>query len=315
MECSIAPSKVLLFGEHFVVAGKPALGLAVAKYAKVCVEEGEGRVFSSQIGLISEGSAHRRLFDALFESFRERYGISPRVNLYVDSEVPMSSGMGSSASVAVAAALSMLRHYGVEYTKEDAQRLAHEAEKAVHYKPSGVDTALATHGGLIYYKQGLLKRLSARLPQDAALLVVNTRVERITGAVVRDVLERYQRLGDAGALIYSAAEALVEHALRYIESGDLEKLGELMLVNHGLLWAMGASSRICDEVVYEMLEAGALGAKVSGAGRGGIVVGLYRAGDAERALAALSRKGFEAFVARPDYEGVRPYNVKEPLRA
>lgn len=306
LECSVAPGKVILFGEHFVVAGKPAIGLAVTRYAKVCVSESSNiEVYSTSLGYIPPGSKHRELFEALLAAFKSTYGFEPRVSIHVDSEIPMGSGMGSSAVIAVALAHALLSYYGFKPTKEDVQKLAHEAEKAVHYKPSGVDTTLATYGGILYYKQGVFQKLNAELPREYSLVIVNTGVERSTGTVVREVLERYSRLGEAGIYIYEAAEKLVEKALEALRRGDAEALGELMLVNHGLLWAMGASCSTCDEVVHMLLRAGVTGAKVSGAGRGGIVVGISKSDVAERAVEELRKAGFQAFTATCDYEGVR----------
>lgn len=304
-KCSIAPGKVILLGEHFVVKGKPALGLAVSLYAKVCVVEGNGEVRSRQLGLVSRDSRHWPLFGALFRAVGEKFGNIPPVDVEVDSEIPLASGMGSSASVAVALAHALLSYMNVEFTREDVWRIASEAEKAVHFRPSGVDTTLATHGGFLYYKQGVFKRLEITLPRSTTILVVNTRVERSTGEVVRDVLERYTRLKEVCEHIYNAAEVLVERAVEALRVGDVRVIGELMLVNHGLLWAMGASSYVCDKVVYELVERGALGAKVSGAGRGGVVVGIASSSDAEGIVAWFRKMGYECFTVTPDYEGVR----------
>lgn len=306
MKCSIAPAKVLLFGEHFVVKGKPALGVAINKYARVCVKEGSRRVYSTQLGVLGESSQQRALFDAVFEQVERFTGRRVDLDVYVDSEIPIASGLGSSAAVAVACIHASLVLLGAEFTREDVRRLAHEAEKAVHYRPSGVDTTLATHGGLLYYKQGEFRLLSdLRLPGDLAIVVVDTGVKRSTGVIVKEVLERYERCERAAKHIYEAAGEIVELAIEAVKRGDSRLLGELMLVNHGLLWSMGASSRVCDEVVYALLELGALGAKISGAGRGGVVVGLFNKSAADQVVTKLASSGLNVFVAEPDYAGVR----------
>lgn len=305
MNCSAAPAKVLLFGEHFVVKGRPALGLAVAVYAKVCVKRGSGRISSRQLGTIKEDSTHSLLFSTLLRVVDEIYGPLPKFDIEVDSNIPIASGMGSSASVSVALAHAILTATGVNFTREDVRMIAHEAEKAVHYRPSGVDTSIATYGGLLYYRHGQLNRLNLKLPGDVSLIIVNTGVERSTGDVVKDVLSRYERLGAIAEYIYSAGESIVEKAIGLIEAGDVKALGELMSVNHGLLWAMGASSKACDDVVYELLKHGAYGGKLSGAGRGGIVIGLISRELAELAKRVLSDKGYKCIIAEPDYTGVK----------
>lgn len=304
MKCSKAPGKVLLFGEHFVVKGKPALGVAVSLYVKTCVELGKGRVYSKQLGLIEPSSPHRALFDAVIQAVVERYGATPSLDVEVDSELPIASGMGSSAAIAVSLTHAVLSLMNIDFNREDVRLIAHEAEKAVHYRPSGVDTTLSTYGGFLYYKQGDFKRLDLRLPVDTLLVIVNTGQKRQTGVVVREVLERYSRIGEVAELIYSAGELVVSKAIKALEQGDANQLGELMLVNHGLLWSMGASSIICDTVVHDLLSSGAYGAKISGAGRGGVVIGLIPRSALESLRVWLQRKGYEFYIVEPDYTGV-----------
>lgn len=305
----MAPSKILLFGEHFVVKGKPALGLATDLYSLVCVKQGSGRIYSEQFGEIDIGSKHRVLFDSLLGVIKSKYGVSLGVDIYVDSKTPVGSGMGSSASIAVALAHSILSYMGLEFSREDVQRIAHEAEKSVHYKPSGVDTTLATYGGLLYFKQGYFNLLKTRLPDEVSVIVVHSGVERSTGIVVRDVLARYEKIGKIGEYIYDAAGELVESALRALENGDMSLLGELMQVNHGLLWAMGASILKCDEIVHLLLESGAYGAKISGAGRGGVVIALVHRDKLNTLHERLREHGYRYHVVKPDYMGVRKVEI------
>lgn len=306
----MAPGKIILFGEHFVVAGKPAIGLAVSKYAVVCVDQGPGNLYSSRLGRLSFEQEHGKLFNAVFRTFEQMTGIKPSVDVFIDSEIPIGAGMGSSAAVAVALSHSLLTYYGVKPEKELVWKIAHEGERAVHFRPSGVDTTLATYGGILYYRQGEFRRLNVQLPRDYEIVVVNTGVQRSTGTVVKEVLDRYSRLQRIGVYIYLAAEELVERAVGALREGDVKILGELMTVNHGLLWSMGASSVVCDTIVHALVEMGALGAKLSGAGRGGIVIGLADSNTSPLIIRSLEEKGFEAFSVTPDYEGVRETQPK-----
>lgn len=307
MECSVAPGKILLFGEHFVVKGEPSLGVAISMYVKTCVDEGKGVIYSSKLGLIEKSSRNGLLFNRLIETVEQTYGSIRPINIYIESQIPIASGMGSSAAVAVATAYAILRFIRAEFTREDIWKIAHEAEKAVHYKPSGVDTALSTYGGLLYYKQGEFKRIDLVLPRNILLLILNTGISRSTGDVVRDVLTRYDRHSEVCEYIYRAGGVIVEKAIEAIKKSDIRKLGELMNINHGLLWAMGASCRECDEIIYEMLNHGAIGGKISGAGRGGIIIGLVERDKLEIIKNALREK-YEIYIVEPDYLGVRESN-------
>lgn len=306
MICSEAPAKVLLFGEHFVVLGKPALGLAVSVYARACVEEGEGRVFSRQVGEIREGDPAYRAVQVIKDNASRACGKAlDRLDVYIDSSVPLGAGMGSSAAVNVAVTHSILSLCLGEPDKELVNRIAYEAEKVFHVRPSGVDNTISTYGGFLYYEAGRFQRLDIELPSELRLLVVNTNIKRNTGEVVSQVLERYRRQEPVLRHVYDAAEALVKKAVDYIREGKAELLGELMLINHGLLWGLGASSRECDAIVYKILEHGGLGGKLSGAGRGGIVIGLFRNEVPRKLLEELSSMGYQALDIRPDYVGVR----------
>lgn len=304
MPCSISPGKVILFGEHFVVKGEPALGLAVSLYAKVCVEYGSGKIYSKNLGVIEKDSPHYPLFNRIMTTIDKRYGLAKPVDIVIESSIPVSSGMGSSAAVAVATTSSLLELIGVSYTRRDIWEIAHEAEKAVHVNPSGVDTTLSTYGGLLLYRAGEFKRIELSLPKNVSLVIVNTGIQRNTGVVVREVLELKERLGVVGDYVYKAAGSIIDKALEAIKASDPHALAILMLVNHGLLWAMGVSCRKCDDIIYELLDSGALGAKISGAGRGGIIIALVEKSRVNEVFERLSKR-YEIYIAEPDYHGVR----------
>jgi len=305
MICSIAPGKIILLGEHFVVEGCPAIGIAVGLYARVCVEEGGPLVYSRQLGLIEHSSPYMKPYARIISEVDKKYGCGSGYKIYIDSEIPVGAGMGSSAAVNVALANSLLKACGVEFTREEVNRIAYLGEVEVHGKPSGIDNTLATYGGLLYYRKGEFKRLDLPLPRGVEIIIADTGVKRDTGRVVRDVLERKRRLGKIGEAIYEVASMLVESAVSAMENSDATMLGELMTVNHGLLFSMGASSWVNDRLVHKMLEAGAYGAKLSGAGRGGIVIGLAASSKSREIMEALGSEGVRAYSVKPDYEGVR----------
>ncbi|ADV64617.1 mevalonate kinase [Desulfurococcus mucosus] len=305
MPCSIAPGKVILFGEHFVVEGYPAIGLAVGLYASTCVEKGEFKIYSRQLGPIDPSSPLAKPFLRVLEEAAREFNCGRDYTIYIDSGIPVGAGMGSSAAVNVSLTHSLLHACGAGFTREDVSRIAYMGEVEVHGKPSGIDNTLATYGGLVYYKRGSFKRLDTLLPEGVELVVADTGVKRDTGVVVRDVLEKRRRLGRLGGILYEAAGELVEEALAALRERDVVRLGELMTVNHGLLFSMGASAWVNDYLVHRMLGLGAYGAKLSGAGRGGIVIGLAEPARAQAIVEELEREGVKAYRVKPDYEGVR----------
>lgn len=307
MICSRAPGKIILFGEHFVVKGFPGIGLALDAYAKTCVEESEyTRVESKQLGVLYDeriGLGLESNIHALINEIK-RLGCAKSFRALIDSSIFISSGMGSSAAVAVSLAHSLLRFCGIDPSKELVSKIAFEAEKIIHKRPSGIDNTLATYGGMIYYRAGEFKRIDFEWPREYSLLIVNTGIERNTGVVVKDVLDLYERRKSIIHNIYVAAEKLVEEALSILRSGDMSTLGELMNIAQGLLYTINVSCEKCEELIWLLRRLGALGAKVSGAGRGGIVIALFRNEEIHRAINALSNTNTRYLIASPDHTGV-----------
>jgi len=308
MVCSIAPGKVILFGEHFVVKGKPAIGVAVNVYAKACAGVGQGVVESRQLGLLLDLDSGRVLDKGLLRVYQElssRMGLAKDFHVIIDSEIPIAAGMGSSAAVAVSTAHALATLKGVEPDKKLIWEVSFEAEKIYHVKPSGVDNTLSTYGGVLFYQGGEFKRVEVKWPDDIYMLIVDSGVKRSTGQVVEDVLRRYEKHHRIMSGIYDAAGVLVEEALKALERGDFTRLGELMDINHGLLVSLGVSTPLLDSLLWTVREAGALGAKICGAGRGGVIVAVVDEVRLPKVLDKISRQGLKPIVARIDSEGVR----------
>ncbi|NAZ27161.1 MAG: mevalonate kinase [Thermogladius sp.] len=308
MVCSIAPGKVILFGEHFVVKGKPAIGVAVNVYAKACAGVGQGVVESRQLGLLLDLDSGKVLDKGLLRVYQElssRIGLAKDFHVIIDSEIPIAAGMGSSAAVAVSTAHALATLKGVEPDKKLIWEVSFEAEKIYHVKPSGVDNTLSTYGGVLFYQGGEFKRVEVKWPDDIYMVIVDSGVKRSTGQVVEDVLRRYEKYHRIMSGIYDAAGVLVEEALKALERGDFTRLGELMDINHGLLVSLGVSTPLLDSLLWTVREAGALGAKICGAGRGGVIVAVVDEVRLPKVLDKISRQGLKPIVARIDSEGVR----------
>ncbi|MEM3579466.1 MAG: mevalonate kinase, partial [Candidatus Bathyarchaeia archaeon] len=165
-----APAKVILFGEHFVVYGEPAIVLAIDKraYAKVEVRQDKKLfIHSRNLGLSAffengnvkvEKGDFREVKTKLepircaVEKVLERAGEKVGLNVEVNSTVPVAAGLGSSAAVASAVAAAVGVALNVKMSKEDVFRIAFEAEKIMHGTPSGVDPAISTFGGTMLFQ-------------------------------------------------------------------------------------------------------------------------------------------------------------------
>ena len=260
-----SPGKVILFGEHFVVYDKPALVSAIDLRAYVEAEPQAKDVVLD--GWFGENPAIRAS-----KYVAEKLGYDGGIKLKIRSEIPESVGLGSSASVSVAAAAATSILISGELDLRLVMEAAHEGERLVHYRPSGIDTAVASlGGGGIYSRSGGFKKLSLNLDE---ILIVDTGKTRRTGDMVNRVKEFKTLNREAFEKILTEAEQIIYEALDALRSSNLELIGKLMLRNQELLRVVGVSSREIEDAIKLCLKAGAYGAKLTGAGGGGCVIAI-----------------------------------------
>ncbi|WP_292320249.1 mevalonate kinase [Caldisphaera sp.] len=281
---SISPGKVILFGEHFVVRGSKALVAAIDLYAKAEIEESS---WPSEI--ISEGTEIRGKITADLKvigskelepfakilSVLKSWGFQlSGFKARISSEIPMSAGLGSSAASAAAFSLSYTNMLGYKLNDKELFTLSNEAEKVTHGNPSGVDSAAVTYGGILIFKKdvGIISKLNTLFSDKYSLIIADSGIKRSTSVPVRDVLILSEKLWPAISLIYDAADKIIDLGNEAISNGDYETLGTLMNINQGLLNSIGVSSIELEEIIYRSRLAGAIGAKLTGAGRGGSVI-------------------------------------------
>ena len=314
-----APGKVILVGEHFVVEGQPAIAVAVDLRARVVVEEGEAplvEIASRELGEAvfrgAEGEAGHPLYP-IFAAAREVVHLASRrvgLRIRVESDIPLAAGMGSSAAVAVATVAATAKLLGLALDLKRISNLAYVAETLVHGRPSGIDNTVSTYGGAIAYRRGEgFMRLRADF-SPVKLVLADSGIKRSTGAMVAKVRALKEKHPSILEPLYYAAGRLAVEVGKALERGDFEVVGELMNVNHGLLSAIGVSNLKLEELVYTARRAGALGAKITGAGGGGLVVALCRAEDAEKIAAALREVSSNVFTAPISNVGVRIGDVQ-----
>ena len=316
-----APGKLILFGEHFVVKGYRAIATSISLRARVRVEDTSGSWVElhsptlsvrSRIPLDLSRSAGGEL-DVYVEMLRalrkEGFSIVPH-RVVVESEMPVAAGLGSSAATSVAYTLAYTTLLGSPLYGENLLRVSFEGERVAHGRPSGIDTTIATLGGTILYRRGEKPApVSARIPEGYVFLVADTGLKRSTRDVVDYVLRVAEMMGEAGEQVYAVADKVVEKAVKALESGDMELLGNLMYFNHGLLVAVGASNLALDTIVDIARMRGALGAKLTGAGWGGCAVILARRGDVEVLRGELERHARMVKVINVNVPGATVENI------
>ena len=325
MVTASAPGKVYLFGEHAVVYGEPAVPCAIARRATVTVEardddrlrvnaedltlDGFTVEYSGETGTDPDVDVPDSLveaatgyIDAAVEQARDAAD-APEVgfDITIESDIPLGAGLGSSAAVAAAGIRAGARELGVDLTDAEVAERAYRAELAVQDgNASRADTFCSAAGGAVRVEGDDCRSLdTSQLP----FVIGFDGGAGDTGALVAGVRSLKEGYGFAADTVAAIGD-LVRRGEDALAAGDLGELGRLMDFNHGLLSALGVSSRSLDAMVWAARDAGAHGAKLTGAGGGGCIVALDPTEDTATALRYMPGCE-EAFRAELDTEGVR----------
>lgn len=317
-----APAKIILLGEHFVVYGEPAIVMAIDKRAYARVEKRndnrlhvrsmdlnlevffENGSFRVEQGDLKEAKMKFEPVKQAIEKVMEKHGRHVGLDVEINSTVPVGAGLGSSAAVIAATTAATGAILDVKLSKEDILRITYAAEKIVHGTPSGVDPAISTMGGTMLFQMDTgFKPLEVKT--NIPLIIGDTGVERSTRVQVekvRDLVDKYPRVTEH---LMKAAREIVLRAIEALKENDLETLGTMMNINHALLYGIGVSDESLEWLANAARKAGALGAKLTGAGGGGCMIALAREEKLEQVSEAIQRSGGRPFVARKTEEGVR----------
>ena len=324
-----APAKVILFGEHFVVYGSPAILAAINKRisvdARAIIHDENKIVIRSDIGVAGEynnnsgefnalkgGSKAKLVLDPLYSAIRQvllmrnKKNNNVGIEVSISSRVPPSIGLGSSAASCVATVAAVDSLFQENPSRQKVCELAMESERLIHKRTSGADCYVSTFGGLMQYygKSKSFKNIETK-GQSLCLVVANTGVNHSTSDLVTGVKKFRDRNRILFKTLLEYASEICLQACTAIESGKCDKIGELMNENQIILQQLGISHDKVRDIIDICSKAGAIGAKITGAGGGGAVIAL--AASKQESIKIVSRikeAGYQSFEVEIDYDGL-----------
>lgn len=303
-----SPGKIILFGEHAVVYGEPAIAAPVLSTqakaiisARIKGKPGEIWIEAPDISL-SASIDQLELNHPLRAAIQKVIGDKdldqvPSCSIQIASEMPPSSGLGSSAAISISLIRAFSAFLGKRLSDEQVSDLAYEVEKIHHGTPSGIDNTVISHQKPVYYRKGNPFEF-LEIGEDFTILIAYCGIPGNTREAVEGVRERWQKEPDLYNRIFSRIGGITLSAKGIIETGNPDQLGALMNENHELLQEIGVSSPELDQLVLAATEAGALGAKLSGGGLGGHIIALVKS-DADYISGELVKKGAVSTLISP----------------
>ena len=293
-----APGKIILFGEHAVVYGRPALAVPVTQiHADVDVTD------SSRAGIwihAPDISLHAELnslpsdhpIASVIHNLFFSLGISPfpPLEIKISSTIPVASGLGSGAAVTVALLRALSAFLIHPLSDEQINQLTYEIEKLHHGTPSGIDNTVVTYARPVYFVRGQpIETFKVGAP--FTLVIADTGVRAPTKESVGDVRKLWELDKLKWEKVFDEIGEIAKSAKEKIENGEWQSLGALMDANHALLQQLTVSSPELDRLTESARRSGGSGAKLSGGGRGGNMIALVEKDRAAHVAKALMSAG------------------------
>ncbi|MEM0490707.1 MAG: mevalonate kinase [Ignisphaera sp.] len=311
------PTKITLFGEHAVIYGVPAIASTIPVYmnikGKIFSEEVISITFSNklstslnnitirrdreEIQLRSDIVIIKKLLNYILTSIdlcEKELGTTRNrgYSLIIDSPLPTGIGLGTSAATSVGTIVVCLALNGyienIEDYRQDIAKMAWNVEKTVQGVASPMDTYTITLGGLRYIEPNTPKAELIDIDDQIPVIVGYTNRKNTTAELVRKV----RKLKEKDEIIFNELlniiKTIVENARKAFLNHDIETLGVLMNINHGVLQSLGIVDMTHDTLLHMLRNAGAIGAKTSGAGSGGAFLALARSASELDKLAVVA---------------------------
>jgi mevalonate kinase len=288
------------------VYGLPAIASALSSYtiAEVKVVDGQGWTVEDQRP--ATPGYKQKKYDEAMESIKNVLSHlnidseSQRIEITFSGDLIAASGVGASAAQCTSLARALNDCFNLGLDDEGINEAAYEGERAYHGTPSGIDNTASTYGGLIWFVKNLsggkntMELISS--PKKMPLIIANSGITASTTEVVADVRRFKEAEPEKFNKIFNDYKNLSVKAKKALLEGNADTLGNLMNLNHELLQKITVSGEINDKLVDIAIKNGAIGAKMTGTGRGGLVIALVEnEAQQEKIAQAIKNEGYDAW--------------------
>lgn len=301
-----APGKIILFGEHAVVYGQPAIAIPVNKVkatARIIPEisphaervhiDAPDIKIDADLKALDENHPLVKAIRITLEAVSPHH--TPSFTLQISSNIPISAGMGSGAAISVAIIRALSSFLGKPLPPDRVSELAFEIEKIHHGTPSGIDNHVIAYQKPVYFVRGEpVQFLSIETP--TYWVIADTGQKTPTHETVSAVRELHANDSALYSGIFKQIGTITRNARTALVKGEIEALGWLINENQRLLEKLTVSSPSLDNLIKTARAAGAYGAKLSGGGRGGNIIALASPDNFERINEALNQAGAERVI-------------------
>jgi len=294
-----ACAKVILFGEHAVVYGYPAVAIPVqdirafATITKTHTNTPEIEADDLDLAFpLAEAkipSSGHHIVQTI-KLFSEHIGglADTRWKLRVQSDIPISRGLGSGAAITVAILRALSKFFEYPLTQDDLVSISYEIEKMHHGRPSGIDnTVIALEKPILFQKQ---TEISVLRPHQQHFVIGDTGIAKNTGDIVAEVAKKRERNQKYYDDVFQKIGQIARDGFALLQKDERVSLGKLMNDNQYLLERIDVSSNELRRLIDAANQNGGLGAKLCGAGQGGCMVALAADETLAHAIAGALQK-------------------------
>lgn len=274
-----AHSKLILIGEHSVVYGQPAIAFPFKQIeVKVTVKNIRGSSIQIESPFY-QGSIEQipekmeGIGDCIIQTLKVLEQQSCGLEIKISSTIPIGRGLGSSAAIAIALVRGLFAFFNQKLSNSQLMILVERAEKFAHGTPSGIDMMTASSATPIWFqKQQEVEHVQIGAPFH--LVIADSGRIGDTFAAVKSIRDKYEIKPEQIEQSITLLGILTQETRVALAAGDFQQVGDKLNQAHQHLGLLGVSDSGLDALVDTARSAGAVGAKLTGGGRGGCILAL-----------------------------------------